>query len=334
MRLRGQPPLRIKILENNIIKSNDRPLSVALTGGSGFLGSRILQQLLEAGIHVTALERRTKLQEHKNLTIVQGGLSDVSALRALVKGADCVIHCGGAVAAPNAAAFQAINAQGTADLINAAEHENVARFLYISSLAAREPDISPYAKSKQAGEESLKLSTIKAWDIIRPPAIYGPGDLQMLPLIKLLQKRIGILPGGRQAKVSVIYVDDLAAAVCRWLFSGATKQNIYEIDDGHENGYTWQELLGKAAKIMNVTPYYLAPPSLLMKIVGNVANVIGKLVGKTPFLTADKFREFSHLDWVRHEKRIEKEIGWVAQTEFEQGMKQTLLWYQKEELLK
>lgn len=321
-------------MQKDNLKNNDKPLSLALTGASGFLGSRILNQLLDAGAYVTALQRNTKLQEHKNLTIVQGGLSDTPALAELVKGTDCIIHCGGAVTARNAAGFQAINAQGTANLIAAAEHENVARFLYISSLAAREPQISAYAKSKKDGEESLKLSELKAWDIIRPPAIYGPGDVQMLPLMKLLQSRIGILLGGKKARVSMIYVDDLAKAVCCWLFSEATKQNVYEIDDGHKNGYTWQDLLGKTAKVMNVKPYYVAPPSFLVTIVGHVANTICKAVGKTSFLTPDKFREFSHLDWVRHEQRIEKEIGWKADTEFEKGIEQTLMWYEKEGLLK
>ncbi len=310
-------------------------ISVALTGGSGFLGTAILQQLLEAGIHVKALQHYTKLPEHKNLTIITGNLSNLGALKQLVKDTQCVIHCGGAVSAKNVKDFFKINTEGTANLVRVSEEENITRFLYISSMAAREPKISPYAESKRAGEEVIQSSSLQGWDIIRPPAIYGPGDKQVLPLLSLLQYRIGVLPGGRQAKFSTIYVRDLANAICCWLYSRQTKGKLYEIDDGSKNGYTWQNLLDNAAETMNIKPYYIVPPLFLMKAAGYTLKIVSAITGKTLFLTLEKLRELSHPDWVRCDKGlIEEDINWVARTDFKTGIKKTIDWYQKKGLLR
>lgn len=334
LKQRKPPPLK-RIAET--LKSQDsnadKPLCVALTGASGFLGSCILHYFLESGVHVRALERRTKLPFHQNLTIIPGDLRDSAALARLVEGAESVIHCGGAVAARNAAGFFEANREGTRNIVQAAQGAGVARFLYISSMAAREPGLSPYAQSKLEGEQVLEGSALQ-WDIIRPPAIYGPGDRQILPLMRLLQGRVGLLPGGRNARVSVIYVNDLAEAAFCWFSSGRAGCNIYEIDDGQKNGYSWQSLLDKAAETMNIRACYVAPPRFLMMMVGYASKFLAALFGKTSFLTPDKLRELSHPDWVRKDSgRIEKDIGWSAKTDFENGIAKTLRWWRQEGLL-
>jgi len=308
-------------------------ITVALTGGSGFVGARILKKLLDADIHVRALQHKTKLPPHKNLKAITGGLSDKDSLAKLVEGTQCVIHCGGAVMARNKEGFVKANKDGTQNIIDAAQDANIERFLYISSLAAREPGISPYAASKRAGEDVVKSSAIKEWDIIRPPAIYGPGDQQILPLMRLLQRRVGVLPAGKLARVSVVHVDDLAGAVYCWLSSTGQTGNTYEIDDGEKAGYSWQNLLDKAAKTMNIKPCYLTPPYSLMIVGGYIAKTVCMLVGKTFFLTPDKLRELSHPDWVCHDTDIEKKIGWTPQIGFSEGINQTISWYRQEGLL-
>jgi nucleoside-diphosphate-sugar epimerase len=308
---------------------------VALTGASGFVGSRILCQLLDAGFRVRALQHHTKLPEHENLETVAGGLADSASLAKLVEGAGCVVHCGGVVAARDRAGFFEANAKGTEKLVHVAQGAGVERFLYISSLAAREPDISPYAASKRAGEEVLRESGIKAWDIIRPPAVYGPGDVQLLPLMRLLQKRIGVLMGGKAARVSVLYVDDLARAVCFWVLFGAGRGRIYELDDGQKDGYTWQGLLERAAKIMDMRVFIFTPPRFLIIMGAYITKMVCTLSGKTLFLTPDKLCELFYPDWVcRGEACVEEDFGWTAQVGFDEGIARTIGWYREQGLLK
>ena len=315
--------------------SSEHPPCIALTGASGFVGTHILQQLLDNGYHVKALQHHSKISDHTNLTVIKGSLSDPSSLNMLVKNTVSIIHCGGSVASKNKEGFFEANTKGTENIVKAAQYEGVKSFLYISSLAARTPQISPYAASKLAGEKILQTSTIESWDIIRPPAVYGPGDTQILPLMQLLRNRVGILNGGRQARVSVIYAEDLARAVLCWLASDTNKRHnkVYEIDDGQENGYSWQDLLDEAASAMNIRPFYMVPPRFLLNGIGHIAKFICRINGRTPFITPEKLRELSHPDWVCRDRSIEHSIDWRAQINFHEGITKTLHWYQEKGLL-
>lgn len=308
-------------------------MCVALTGGSGFVGSRILQHSLDQGLHVRALQHSTPLPEHENLTVISGGLSDQAALVSLVEGADYVVHCGGSVAQNKKADFFKINEQGTRNIVKAAEDGGVKKLLYISSMAAREPQISSYAASKYAGEIAVQESGLQ-WDIIRPPAVYGPGDQQLLPLMWCLKHRVGVLMGAKKARVSVIYVDDLAGAVGRWLDTASSKQRVYELGDGQEDGYTWRMLLEQAADVMSTGPTYVSPHLLFTRAISYIIKFAGLLSGVTPFLTPDKIREVSHLDWVCHDTRIETDLDWTPKVNFRDGIERTLRWYKEENLLR
>ena len=313
----------------------DTPVCVALTGATGFVGSYILEQLLEAGFDVKVLQHRTKFSTHENLKVISGSFDDFDSLKIFVKGATHIIHCGGAVATRKRSEFAQINTQGTNHLIKAAEQAGNPYFLYISSMAARMPELSPYAASKRAGEEILQGSQLSKWDIMRPPAIYGPGDSQLLPLIRLLKYRIALLPAGKQARASVIYVEDIARAVHSWLLSKGNnmKNSIYEIDDSQKDGYAWQSLLEKTAKIMDIKPHYMKPPGFLMMAVGYIVKIGSQITRKAPFLTPDKLRELAHPDWVRQNEGFEEAFNWRPQVTFEEGITNTLSWYKQKGML-
>jgi nucleoside-diphosphate-sugar epimerase len=306
---------------------------VALTGAGGFVGSRILHKLLDHGFLVKALRFQRNLPDHDNLEKIPGNINDPASLRELVAGTKAVVHCGGLVSARSAREFFKINSQGTANLIEALTNLEAPRLLYISSLAAREPQLSPYAASKNAAEKILAESLLRSWDVLRPPAVYGPGDLQLLPLLRLLKHRVGVLPAGRQARVSVVYVDDLADAVCDWLEQGGAKNKIYEIADGQVDGYTWQALLSEAARLMNVRPVYFSPPFVVLRALVGAMTFVSRGTGQIPFLSAGKLRELTHQDWVCHSDELQHDVGWSAQTDFQVGIEKTLRWYQHEGMI-
>src|SRR5690606_6158442 len=131
---------------------------------------------------------------------------------ALVRGSDAVIHIAGVVNAPDRAGFEAGNATGTAALTEAMLLSETRRLVHVSSLAAREPHLSDYGWSKAEAERFVSTSGLD-WTMVRPPAIYGPGDAELLELFQMASRGFMLLPPG--GRLSVIHVDDLATLLVR-----------------------------------------------------------------------------------------------------------------------
>ena len=149
---------------------------VALIGATGFVGRHLLRRLTDEGWRLRALTRRPEAlgPPTERVQPVVGDLESDAALTALIQGADVVVHCAGLVAARDAAEFHRVNAEGTARLLRAAAAAGRPRFLLISSLAAREPQLSPYAASKRQAEELLRQNAGGlTWQALRPPVVYG-----------------------------------------------------------------------------------------------------------------------------------------------------------------
>ncbi|HXV73768.1 MAG TPA: NAD(P)H-binding protein, partial [Sphingomonadales bacterium] len=160
--------------------------TLALTGATGFVGAAVLDAALVQGYRVRALTRRPQ-PPHPNVEWIAGDVFNGAALQTLFAGADAVFHAAGAIKAKNAAGFMAVNRDGVKNAIAAAKNAGVRRFALVSSLAAREPHLSPYAASKCAGEDVLKENGEGiSWTIVRPPAVYGPRDREILRLFRAM----------------------------------------------------------------------------------------------------------------------------------------------------
>ena len=164
---------------------------IALTGATGFIGSAIARKLVKEGWRVRALIRaplRRERLEGIPIQWVHGTLEDIEHLDSLVGDADAVVHCAGAVRGITDADFYPVNVEAVSRLAHIAAIRSPApRFLLISSLAAREPNLSVYAASKRMGEIALsQMAGGFVWTVLRPPAVYGPGDRAMLPLFRLM----------------------------------------------------------------------------------------------------------------------------------------------------
>ncbi|MFL6721387.1 MAG: NAD-dependent epimerase/dehydratase family protein, partial [Sphingomonas sp.] len=158
-------------------------MRLAITGGTGFVGSHLLDAALAAGHQIQALTRREQ-PPRDNLAWMVGDLSSRDALHLLVDGADAIIHVAGTITAPTAAAFEKGNVTGTLAMLAAATAGGIHRFVHVSSLAAREPKLSLYGASKAKAEELVHSSGLD-WAIVRPPAVYGPGDKETLELFRM-----------------------------------------------------------------------------------------------------------------------------------------------------
>jgi len=203
----------------------------------------------------------------------------------------------------------------------------------MSSLAAREPHLSPYAASKAAGEQVLQESGDDLdWIIVRPPAVYGPGDFEILKLFKSLRFGIGLIPGGRENKVSVIYVEDLARLACNWaenpMFAGKT----LEADDGAPEGYRIADIYTEAARLLNRNVRLVRTPSPLLTMAAQINTAMARLSGRPAMLTPGKVRELTHHDWVcRPDDQLSN--FWSPEYRLAEGLKATLAWYRSNRLL-
>ena len=300
-------------------------ITVALTGATGFIGHVLLKHLAGQGFRIRALYRPTSFSPPQKNDSVQwqaGDLEDADSLRAFVTGADTIIHCAGAVRGATLEQFKRVNTAGVARLLEAATLQKVPSFLLISSLAAREPALSAYASSKKLGEDVLLGYQERiSWNILRPPAVYGPGDREMRPLLQLIKRGIVPIIGSMDGRFSLLYVDDLAAAVSCMLRMNSLRGRCFELHDGHPDGYSWRQIAMIATQLNGKEPRCISVPRPLLQIAGLTNVILSRLAGYQPMLTPGKVREIFHPDWVCDNNAISLAIGWQPQVLFQEGMK-------------
>jgi 2-alkyl-3-oxoalkanoate reductase len=306
--------------------------TLALTGASGFVGSAVMRRLTSDGWRVNALYRSETPPAGNDpdpgaVRWMRGSLSDPDSLARLVQSTEAVVHCAGAVRGASANSFNQVNAEGVARLVQTVrELHPRPRFLLISSLAAREPRLSDYAASKLKGEDALRQGAGgMAWSVLRPPAVYGPGDREMLPLLQWMQRR-GVAPliGEKSARFSMIYVQDLADAVSRALSIPQWVPEPFELDDGHPRGYSWQEVLAIAARVFNRRIRGVRIPRQLLRAGAGTNLFMARLFGYAPMLTPGKVRELTHSNWVCDNAAFNRATGWEPRIALAEGLAKTM----------
>lgn len=302
---------------------------IALTGATGFIGSAVTRRLSAEGCRIRALVRPTSNRDSfsdSGVDWVEGDLQDLESLCRLVRGAEAVVHCAGAVRGASAADFNRVNRQGTAQLVRAAseQHPNP-RFLFISSLAAREPQISPYAASKRQGEEELAAGGRRMpWTVLRPPVVYGPGDKEVLPLFRWMWRGIAPVLGPAEGRFSMLYVEDLAGAVAQWLAGESARQQVFELHDGQPGGYRWSDLADAVARLRGGCVRRIKIPLFFLALVAGINLLAARLGGYAPIFTPGKLRELRHLNWVGDNALLSRETGWSPRVGLEEGLRRTL----------
>lgn len=295
-------------------------MRLAITGGTGFVGSHLIDAALAVGHEINALTRRDQAPR-EGLTWVDGDLSSRDALEQLVRDADAIIHVAGTINAPNAAGFEAGNVAGTLAMLAAATAGGVQRFVHVSSLAAREPKLSLYGASKARAEELVHSSGLD-WAIVRPPAVYGPGDKETLELFRMA--KIGLMVMPPKGRVSVIHVDDLARLLVALAVPGAPSSALVEPDDGKLGGWTHRDFAKALAAAVGTKAAVISSPSLLLRIAAHADQL---LRGEKAKLTADRAAYFSHRDWVVEPKRAPSPEVWRPQIDTLEGLGATAVWY-------
>jgi uncharacterized protein YbjT (DUF2867 family) len=298
-------------------------LKLAVTGGTGFVGGRLIELALAAGHEVRALTRRPQ-QDREGVTWVEGALDRPDSLDRLVKGADAVIHVAGVINARDLAGFEAGNVTGTAAVVAASEKAGIGRFVHVSSLAAREPKLSIYGATK-AGSEALVTASAIPSAIVRPPAVYGPGDKETLELFRMAKRGFVLLPP--EGRLSLIHVDDLGRLLLALADPNAPNGLVVEPDDGRHGGWSHREFGEALGRALGRRVMTVSTPRPILNFCAHIDRLVRRDRAK---LTHDRVAYFCHPDWMVDPGRGAPEGLWRPQIDTEQGLADTASWYRRQ----
>ncbi len=306
--------------------------TVAITGATGFVGTALTRRLVATGRKIRALIRPASTHKRPagiEVEWIGGDLEDAASLGRLLDGADAVVHCAGTVRGATRAQFNRVNVDGTARLLNLAiDRHPKPHFLLISSLAAREPHLSPYAASKRAGEVVLVEKSDKLfWTVFRPSAIYGPGDRELMPVFRCMKKGVAPILGSGNNRFSLLYVEDLAEAIVQWLNRKDNPAGTYELHDGQPGGYSWRDVIDTVAHLrQGKSVVAIRIPLVVAKLIATINLVGARAIGYAPMLTPGKIRELRHTDWVCDNTALSADTGWRPKILLTEGLQRTLRW--------
>ncbi len=305
------------------LNPQDPPVApVLITGATGFIGRRIQQALLNAGIPIRIILRPRSSHGHHvdpRCEVVESDLTNLNKLKQAVNGVKTVIYCAGSVRGRSLEDFLPANVDGVANMLKALSScESEAQLLLISSLAASRPELSDYANSKYLGEQVLHKQVHTPWTILRPPAVYGPGDTEMLPVLKMARKGFATRPGPKEQRVSLLYADDLASAVLSWIGSKRECVGMTAcIDDGRDGGYDWPSIMKAAGKDRYTI---LGVPRVFLKAIAATNMILSGVLGYAPMLTPGKVRELTQTDWLCDNTAFTRATGWLPRTDLASGI--------------
>jgi len=320
-------------------------LNVLLTGANGFVGSHILDILLERGVPTAILLRsnsnRRFITHHLSSAQVRtGSILEPDTLGPALNGITHVIHCAGCTKSVHPEGFYEVNQTGTRNLVEAANrHPQMERFVHISSLAvsgpataaspARETDpprpVSAYGQSKSAAEQEVKTRCRIGATIIRPPAVYGPRDRGFLALFRAIKRHVLPRPSANQG-LSLVFARDLAEAVVACLGHPAAAGQTYfaaspEIVTAREMG----QIIAAHAGYWTI-PCPLPTWALWPLCLGQ--ELMARATAKPRLLNLQKFAELRAPGWVCDPSHLKREIGFECRTTLKQGVVETWKWYQ------
>ncbi|HIA01797.1 MAG TPA: NAD-dependent epimerase/dehydratase family protein [Myxococcales bacterium] len=326
-------------------------MKVLLTGATGFLGAAIVKELHERAVTVRALVRKssnTQALEAANVERVVASLNPSHGLEEAVSNVDAVIHCAGGGWTRSTRGFYDNNTRTTENLLAAikAKNPDISRFVLVSSLSAhgpcpdgtvRDPDSKPtpmthYGRAKALAEEAtLRHKELFPVTIIRPPAIYGPADVRLLPLFKSIARGFATLPSvGRS--ISVIHVNDCARAICDLALKEHPNGRRYFVEDGHRMSHT--EMALSIGRAVGRKPRIIPIPKWLLWIAAFFSELTSRVLNRSALLTRDKAKDLSQPHWICDATPLRSELGWMPQVTFDQGAQQTAHWYREHKWLK
>jgi nucleoside-diphosphate-sugar epimerase len=319
---------------------------VLVTGATGFVGSHVVDRLVEAGYRVRCLVRKTSnlrwlegkpVERHE--ADLRGGTGDLAGAVADVA---AVIHCAGLTRGSSEALFAA-NHEGTRALLEACLRVGrPIRFVFCSSQAAAGPGrldrprdegdppapTSDYGRSKLAAErEVLSRADRLEVSVVRPVAVYGPRDEDTLPYFRMAARGLVVAPGCRRRLVQLVHARDVADALVRAMERREAVGGTYFV--GHPEILSWRGLAAAIGRAVGRRPLIVRLPSPLLGAAGTTAELFGG--GRRPGqLDRRRARDLSERAWTCRVERAMRELGWSPTYDSENGLRATADWYREQ----
>jgi nucleoside-diphosphate-sugar epimerase len=316
-----------------------------VTGATGFVGSHLAEVLLERGYRVTCLVRKSSnLRWLSGLEVeyAYGDIADQDSLRGVVENVDLVFHSAGLTKAKNREEYFRGNAEGTRNLVEACLEGNtkLQRFVYVSSQAAVGPGadekplnenapcrpITDYGESKLAGEKIVREHSLQLpVTIVRPPAVYGPRDADVLGFFKVASRGFRVSFGKGESFLSLVYIKDLVDGIIRAAENRKSIGQTYFIAD--DRVYSWREAFNIIAEVLEKRTIPLRTPKRVVLFLALISESFSGLFGKPATFNTQKAREITQRYWGLDVSKARAELGFSARYDLERGAAETVKWY-------
>ena len=322
-------------------------MKALVTGATGFVGSHLVDKLLEKNYEVYCLKRKTsstKWLDGKNIKYVDGDLFSNEALEACIKDMDYVFHVAGVVKAKTKEGFYHGNSDSTKNLLEITYKVNpgLKKFIFVSSLAACGPaktekpvdentvpdPITTYGLSKlKAEDEVYKYKDKFPISIIRPPAVFGPRDTEILIYFKTFSKGLNSVIGFDAKYLSLVYVEDLADAIVLAAENkNADGQKYFVCFD---KAYNWDEIGSLTSELLGKKALKIRLPHSVLYSVGYLAELFSTFSSKPATLNIEKCKDITQLRWVCSNEKIKSELGFETKFTLEESFRKTIDWYKE-----
>ncbi len=315
-----------------------------ITGGTGFIGSHLVDQLIKEGDHELRcmVRNNEKWLEGKDYKKITCDLNDISALQKAMDGVDVVFHLAGVVKAKETRIFERVNVEGTENLLRVAQKLSIPKIIISSSQAAAGPSynepiseddemmpVSRYGESKMRMENMIHKIADQSQQvtIIRPSSVYGPREEDIYTFFKVASKGIcPIIGRGHGKSISMAHVNDIVDGILLAAKHEHTGVRTYFLSS--ERGYNWHEIRDATSNALGKKLLTINVPARMVKSVGKITEKTASFFGNYPVMNEDKAREMV-LSWVCSVDRAIKELGFKQKIDLNEGIHNTINWYKR-----
>lgn len=325
-------------------------MKALVTGGLGFIGSHLTRGLLKRGYEVRNLvfvdDRKKNVLFDLNMELFYGDITNKNSLIEAIKGIDFIYHLAGLPGDSRAPeeAFERVNFYGTKNLLEVCfqENPNIKRIIFASSDSAVGPSYdgtslneacachptTAYGLSKYHAElEAMRFMKKLPIVIIRPPLVYGPGDRRMLKYFMITKKRVKLIIGSGESRMSFCYVENLIDGFILAAESENAAGKVFFIAD--ESPCTWNEFVDNIASALGIKTIGIKVPVVIAKNIILIYNWLAKAVGVKPMITTENIMDMDNNRWICDISKAQQELGYAAKVKLRQGLRITANWYKR-----